>query len=97
MPIHLLFIIVITHLFEINTVNSLTNMTLKETFELIWTILYFKYKRQEININDAFTPLKIKNAGFHLCKSTRFGLFIPCKFWVCDTDVVSLSKPLASF
>ena len=39
---------------NLGTVCTITNMTYKATFELIWSILYFKYKQKQINLDDVF-------------------------------------------
>ena len=48
------FLIYLNENLNIETINTMTNMTYKATFELIWSILYFKYKQKIINLDDVF-------------------------------------------
>jgi len=48
------FLIYLNENLDMATVCTITNMTYKSTFELIWSILYFKYKQKQINLDDVF-------------------------------------------
>lgn len=51
---NVVFLIELNKNLDLESICTMTDMTYKATFELIWSILYFKYKQKTINLDDVF-------------------------------------------
>lgn len=68
---------VISSEFDILTKNSVTNLTYKETFELIWSILCFEYRKGKIDLHDAFDRMETEIIdGSKLCYTGKYNRLI---------------------
>jgi hypothetical protein len=65
------------HEFNTITTNSITRLTYKETFELIWAVVCDKYRKNEINIEDAFERIVTEvNDGKLMCFTGKYNRLI---------------------
>jgi len=79
--------------FELPTINSLTNLTYKSLFELIWSILYFKHKKGMINLDDAFDRIMIETIdGKGLCFTGKFNRLVNSTIGFIDGVEVGFSE-----
>ena len=59
------------------TICTMTDMTYKATFELIWAILYFKYKQKLINLDDVFKRITCEiSDSVQMCFTGKYNRLI---------------------
>ena len=78
---------------NIETINTMTNMTYKATFELIWSILYFKYKQKIINLDDVFERITTEiTDSVGLCFTGKYNRLINSMVGIIEGVQVGFSK-----
>jgi uncharacterized protein YebE (UPF0316 family) len=75
------------------TVCTMTNMTYKATFELIWSILYFKYKQKQINLDDVFERISTEiGDSVLLCFTGKYNRLINSMVGIIEGVQVGFSQ-----
>lgn len=79
--------------FVLPTRNTITQLTYKQTFELVWSLLYFKYINNEINISDTADIIitNIKDA-YNLCFTGKYNRLINSLVGIVDGVKVGFSE-----
>jgi hypothetical protein len=76
-----------------NDTHSITKLTLKQTFEIIWTIVYFKYTRNEININDVCERIVTEMTdGILMCFTGKYNRLINSMVGIIDGINIGFSE-----
>jgi hypothetical protein len=71
--------------FELSVVNSITELTYKKTFELIWAVLCHKYSQKEINMNDVFERIVVEIVdGQKMCFTGKYNRLINSMVGIID-------------
>jgi hypothetical protein len=79
--------------FDLPTINSITNMTYKSLFELIWSILFFKHKKDMLNLDDAFERIMVETIeGKDLCFTGKFNRLVNSTIGFIDGVQVGFSE-----
>jgi hypothetical protein len=75
------------------TVCTMTDMTYKDTFELIWSILYFKYKQKQINLDDVFERISTEiGDSVLLCFTGKYNRLINSMVGIIEGVQVGFSN-----
>jgi hypothetical protein len=78
---------------NLETVCTMTDMTYKATFELIWSILYFKYKQKQINLDDVFERITTEiGDSVELCFTGKYNRLINSMVGIIEGVQVGFSK-----
>lgn len=87
------FLIYLNDNLNIPTINTMTDMTYKSTFELIWSILYFKYKQKIINLDDVFERITTEIAdSVGLCFTGKYNRLINSMVGIIEGVQVGFSN-----
>lgn len=75
------------------TKNSITNLTYKQTFEMIWSILCFKHRKGECNLVDVVNRIKIEiNDGLKMCFTGKYNRLINSMVGIIEGVHVGFSE-----
>lgn len=78
---------------EITTVNIITKMTYKATFELIWSIINFKHRLKQLNLDDAVERIKTEiKEGSILCFTGKYNRLVNSMVGIIEGVLVGFSK-----
>ena len=83
----------IDDLFKLSTTHTITKLTCKSTFELIWSILCFKYRKNELNLNDIIDRLDSELIdGSKMCFTGKYNRLINSMVGIIEGVQVGFSK-----
>jgi hypothetical protein len=75
------------------TKNSITNLTYKQTFEMIWSIVCFKHRKGECNLVDAVNRIKIEmEDGLKMCFTGKYNRLINSMVGIIEGVQVGFSE-----
>lgn len=79
--------------FNKDSKNSITNLTYKETFELIWSLLYFMHKKEECNLDDVVNRIKAEiEDGSKMCFTGKYNRLINSMVGIIEGVQVGFSE-----
>jgi len=79
--------------FSKDSKNSITNLTYKETFELIWSLLCFMRKKEECNLDDVVNRIKTEiEDGSKMCFTGKYNRLINSMVGIIEGVQVGFSE-----
>lgn len=79
--------------FNMETKNSITKLTYKETFELIWSLLCFMHSKGECNLDDVVNRIKTEiEDGSHMCFTGKYNRLINSMVGIIEGVQVGFSE-----
>ena len=79
--------------FNKDSKNSITNLTYKETFELIWSLVCVMYKKEECNLDDVVNRIKTEiEDGSKMCFTGKYNRLINSMVGIIEGVEVGFSE-----